>query len=1081
MKKTILIVLTIISANFIQAQDWVLNAEFSSTDGSDYGSSIDLNANGDILAIGASTNGDAGGTYAGLVRVFQKNGNTWTQMGNDLTGDVDGDLFGESLSLSDDGLTLAVGAPSNSTAGTYYGQIKIFHFDGTNWVQVGSDIYGSADYESIGSEISLNADGTILASGSASSADANGYNAGKVSVYQFNGTSWDLMGNPIDGVAQYDYFGYSVSISADGLTVAAGASSNDDAGNAAGHTRVFHFNGVSWVQLGNTLTGADSGDRFGDEVCLNDAGDKLAVDAPYAGSNYGTVGLYQINGSTWTQEGTNLTGDDEWSSFGRALAFNQSGSRLVIGLESKAKVYDMNNGIWAQVGQVIQPVQYMDYFGSVISISHDGNVLAVGGAGGNNYVAVYMLASLPQITAQPQNLTNVCPGTSVDYTVSADNATAYQWQVSTDNGTTWDNIHDTNVYSGTDTPTLTIVADVYVNNYQYRCVVSNSSSSVETDAATLQMDDEQPVINTSFTDVSIDADWQCEASLPDYIANIDVTDNCTAFNDLTITQSPAGGTTITGDTNTVTISVTDETGNTTQTTFNVAVVDNSPPVISSTLSDDYIDAVYNCQAQLPDYTTAVVTADNCSSNITITQTPSPGISISGDNNPVTITVTDEVGNAHSVSFNVSVVDDTAPWYDSFPNTQLVDAGANCEAALPDYTTQITVHDNCTTPANMIISQTPVAGTMISGSNNPVVVTITDEAGNQNTLNLDVSVVDNTAPVISSSPGDQTLDAGANCEAVMPDLTGNVVATDNCTATDMLTLTQFPAAGSMVSDYTTASITITDEAGNSSSTNFMIYVVDNMPPVFLSTHDDQVIDAGDNCEAALPDYTIYVNGDDNCMFNFMPVQTPAPGTMISGDTNTVTLTIEDEAGNQASVSFNVAVEDNTPPVILTYVDNQMVTANGPDGYTVQGTEFDIQDMSDNCGIASVVNDFNNQSTLDGALLPVGVTDIIWTVTDNAGNETTNNFYVDVSPYVGMDDLSQAGISVYPNPFNENIRLNLGDAQVQQIILQDISGKLIWQSQVNGEDMTIDTRSLQAGVYLLRISTEKGMISAKLIKE
>jgi len=348
---------------------------------------------------------------------------------------------------------------------------------------------------------------------------------------------------------------------------------------------------------------------------------------------------------------------------------------------------------------------------------------------------------------------------------------------------------------------------------------------------------------------------------------------------------------------------------------------------------------------------------------------------------------------------------------------------------------------------------------------------------------DVAVLslENDAPVIGSSPGDQTLDAGANCEAVMPDYTGDVVAADNCTSAGLLTVTQYPAAGDMVTDYTTATITVTDEAGNSSTANFMIYVVDNMPPVFLSTHDDQIIDAGDNCEAALPDYTIYVNADDNCLANFMPVQTPAAGTIISGDTNTVTLTIEDEAGNQASVSFNVAVEDNTPPVILTYVDNQMVTATAPDGYTVQGTEFDIQDMSDNCGIASVVNDFNNQSTLDGALLPVGVTDITWTLTDNAGNETTNSFYVEVSPYVGMDDLAQAGISVYPNPFNENIRLELGDAQVQQIILQDISGKLIWQSQIDDENTTIDTRSLQAGVYLLRISTEKGMITAKLIKE
>jgi len=175
-----------------------------------------------------------------------------------------------------------------------------------------------------------------------------------------------------------------------------------------------------------------------------------------------------------------------------------------------------------------------------------------------------------------------------------------------------------------------------------------------------------------------------------------------------------------------------------------------------------------------------------------------------------------------------------------------------------------------------------------------------------------------------------------------------------------------------------------------------------------------------------------------------------------------------------------VEDNTPPVI-SYVDNQIVAADNPNGYTVQGTEFDIPSMSDNCGIASVVNNFNNQATLDGALLPVGVTNITWTVTDTAGNETLNNFYVEVTPYVGIDDLRHDGIKVYPNPFDEQINLKARNVDIQKIILLDIAGKIIWMSNKKKGNISIDTKTLKAGMYFLHINTDAAIYTLKMIKE
>ena len=53
-------------------------------------------------------------------------------------------------------------------------------------------------------------------------------------------SSWQQLGEDIDGEVAYDNSGYSVSLSADGRTVAIGSISNNDNGEESGHVRVFN-------------------------------------------------------------------------------------------------------------------------------------------------------------------------------------------------------------------------------------------------------------------------------------------------------------------------------------------------------------------------------------------------------------------------------------------------------------------------------------------------------------------------------------------------------------------------------------------------------------------------------------------------------------------------------------------------------------------------------------------------------------------------------------------------------------------------------------------------------------------------
>jgi hypothetical protein len=107
-----------------------------------------------------------------------------------------------------------------------------------SWNQLGSDIDGEAANDQSGSCVSLSADGLTVAIG----AYGNGSSSGHVRIYKWNGTLWTKLGADIDGEAAGDNSGSSISLSADGTTVAIGAPYNDGHdGNDSGHVRIYKY------------------------------------------------------------------------------------------------------------------------------------------------------------------------------------------------------------------------------------------------------------------------------------------------------------------------------------------------------------------------------------------------------------------------------------------------------------------------------------------------------------------------------------------------------------------------------------------------------------------------------------------------------------------------------------------------------------------------------------------------------------------------------------------------------------------------------------------------------------------------
>jgi hypothetical protein len=202
-----------------------LDAE-GSEDG--FGQSVSLSGDSNTIAIGASWN-DGNGTNSGHVRVFDWDGTNWTQRGADIDGEAGSDESGHSVSLSNNGNTVAIGAIKNDGTGLNTGQVRVYDWDGTNWTQRGSDINGDSCLgQEFGFSVALSEDGDTLVA----STHNWGEGSGIVHVFDWDGTNWTQRYHAIEGAICVGYreIGMSVSLSNDGNVVAIGGKDPTDAG-----------------------------------------------------------------------------------------------------------------------------------------------------------------------------------------------------------------------------------------------------------------------------------------------------------------------------------------------------------------------------------------------------------------------------------------------------------------------------------------------------------------------------------------------------------------------------------------------------------------------------------------------------------------------------------------------------------------------------------------------------------------------------------------------------------------------------------------------------------------------------------
>jgi len=289
-----------------------------------FGTSVAINASGNIIAGGAYSNDGVNGVGSGHVRVYEYIAGVWTQLGNDIDGEAPDDRCGWSVSLNNSGYRVAVGSPQNDGNGYNSGSARVYDWNGSSWTQVGSDINGEAVGDHSGNSVSLNASGNILAVGAIYNQD-NGTHSGHVRIYENIGNSWVQIGGDIDGEAAIDESARSISLDSIGHKIVIGAHANDGNGIDSGHARLYRYLNGSWVKVGDDIDGENADDNCGRSVCLSSNGNRVVIGSPQNdanGSDAGHVRVYKkCTGSSFSINFQTVCDSYNWN----GNIYNQSG------------------------------------------------------------------------------------------------------------------------------------------------------------------------------------------------------------------------------------------------------------------------------------------------------------------------------------------------------------------------------------------------------------------------------------------------------------------------------------------------------------------------------------------------------------------------------------------------------------------------------------------------------------------------------------------------------------------------------------------------------------------------------------
>jgi hypothetical protein len=337
---------------------------------------------------------------------------------------------------------------------------------------------------------------------------------------------------------------------------------------------------------------------------------------------------------------------------------------------------------------------------------------------------------------------------------------------------------------------------------------------------------------------------------------------------------------------------TDHCGNSVSCSQTITLLDTTSPTVTSCPSDVALEA-----PATPVFGTPVF-ADTCDVNLTVTfaDLSLPATCPARSVTRRTWTATDACGNSATCNQTITVQDTTNPMVTSCP----ADASFECPAA-PVFGTPVF------TDASGALLTVSSADTVLS-TVCPVVSAVTrtwtamDGCGNSVTCSQTVTTHDSTPPIIALCPSDRTVTADLQCFATIPDLTGQIVAADFCSA---VTIVQNPSPNDSYGPGAhTIVFTVCDECGNCVTCPTLFTV---RGPITMDCPADVIVQS-QTTQGVAVSYAVPVAASVCCPGVTVNCQ-PEPGRFSVGVTP-VNCTATDDCGNTDVCNFVVEV---LPPV------------------------------------------------------------------------------------------------------------------------------------------------------------------------
>lgn len=569
------------------------------------------------------------------------------------------------------------------------------------------------------------------------------------------------------------------------------------------------------------------------------------------------------------------------------------------------------------------------------------------------------------------------------------------------------------------------------------CTATDSHNNVSTCSFTVTVVDNQPPTASCPQLPPVTVDPNCSAMIPSVLGNVIATDNCTPSGQLALSQSPSAGTIVGLGNHTITVTVTDAAGNSTQcqTTFSVLPgVSFSQPVPNVFPQAPFVTCllgnfqeptrIQNWKLRLRSSTTETVSLTVIATTVNPAETGSIEATVTDQNGLQTVTVvhpatqgdnqgslslTLQGGNVYSLA--IKRTGQAAHFKLGSPDRRLEigfadpllylehdqQAWAFNAAAGENVSVNVFADPDPTNGANQAKTATysvrrPDCTVVVPSTTVSLPGTISFNAGAGGSFVLFIEQTDGHFRLRKNSGCDlgiYALPCPPPPKIVCPADITQANDLDKCGATvtfagsatgvcGPLPVTFSPASGSFFQVGTTlVTGTVTDVTGKTATCSFTVTVQDTQKPVLNCPPDfTQANDKG-KCGAFVfyPKPTF----SDNCAVADFKLE-PPPGSFFDVGVSPITATVVDKAGNISTCRFNVVVLDNELP-LLTCPKDLVVECDGSGNKAQLTAWLNSFSATDNCAISKLSNDF--QGLTDGCG-GTGSATVTFMATDVHGN-------------------------------------------------------------------------------------------------